>query len=210
LVLRNGAESKVRDRAVMHRHAVAAMAALALVVVVPLDAAVPPADRTPTPSIVIVGATDEDARIVLDAVARFAAAGMALPDLEVRILARCQSGQGMFLPDESAVEVCLVSEHLLVHEMGHAWEHAHVDEATRERFMVAAGAESWRSSATIWRLRGIEMAANVIADSLSDAPLSQNDLVDGGDEMLFELLTGHPSPRRSGAAERSGQAGGRP
>ncbi len=89
------------------------------------------------------------------------------------------------------------SRALLLHELGHAWVNAWVDDETRAELIASVGAESWNDEDTPWGSRGSEWAAETLAWGLGgggDVPAR----LDGAtDQLLVEtwtLLTGTALP----------------
>jgi hypothetical protein len=151
------------------------------------------------PSISIVGGSPDRRQTVIDAVERFLAAGLVLPDLEVHIHADnsgCAGKQGLFHPsgDIAVIDLCYPGEFLALHEVGHAWERFNLDEEARAEFMKLTGATTWRSTDVVWRRRGAEQAANTLAHGLLSAQLTsiQYRTLEFA---RFEALTGIPTPR---------------
>jgi hypothetical protein len=159
------------------------------------------------PSVSITGGTPDRRQTVVDAVERYLAVGLALPDLDVHLHVDgtgCAGKQGRFHAngDIGVVDLCFPGEFLALHELGHAWEHFNIDDQTRARFEALTGATTWRSSEVVWRRRGIEQAANALAHGLLSAPLLPNQ--DRSVEFArFEFLTGIPSPRLTENVPRS-------
>lgn len=185
-----------------HRHAL--LATLSVVgLVIPLGkmvhAGADAAAVNVAPVVSIHGGSAQHHRTVLDAVARFAASGLTLPDVDIRIhddKAACQGKQGLFHRSEpvGVIDLCYPGEFLALHELGHAWEHVNLDDDERLAFMQLTGATTWRSTHVVWRERGAEQAADVIAHGLLSVPLEtvDNHLVGFAQ---FQALTGITSPR---------------
>ncbi|MEO6653732.1 MAG: hypothetical protein ABIP17_13860 [Ilumatobacteraceae bacterium] len=151
------------------------------------------------PVVSINGGSEEHRRTVLDAVARFAATGLTLPDLDIRLhhgKLGCQGKQGLFHRGGAVgvIDLCYPGEFLTLHELGHAWEDLNLDDDDRLVFMQLTGAPTWRSTDVTWRKRGAERAANVIANGLLSLPL---ETVESHTVWFaqFEELTGITSPR---------------
>ena len=98
--------------------------------------------------------------------------------------------------DVHRVDICVVEQPLILHELAHAWEHHFVTDATREAFMAATDAPSWEDPNHAHKARGIEKAAYLVAWALEDAPLQRFSAGLYMDDLAnYELLTGSPSPR---------------
>jgi hypothetical protein len=61
----------------------------------------------------------------------------------------------------------LTVKHILLHELGHCWVDAYVDDLTRVQFMDLRQLECWHCD-TPWQAKGFEHAAEVIAWGVSD------------------------------------------
>jgi hypothetical protein len=61
----------------------------------------------------------------------------------------------------------LLAKHTLLHELGHCWVDAFVDDLSRVQFMDLREAECWHCD-TFWHNKGFEHAAEVIAWGVSD------------------------------------------
>ena len=152
------------------------------------------------PSVVIDGGTPERRHTVIDAVDRYLSVGLALPDLRVRIHLGGKSGcggfQGLFHPDGhvGVIDLCYPGEFLALHELGHAWEHFNLDDRQRAEFERLTGLTTWRSTDVVWRDRGVERAANVLAHGLLSTPLATA-RYHALDFELFDALTGVTTPR---------------
>ncbi len=158
------------------------------------------------PAISIDGGSIEHRRTVVAAVDRYLSVGLELPDLDIRIHAGnagCGGKQGLFRPDGAAavIDLCYSGEFLALHELGHAWEHFNLDDRQRLEFQRLTGATTWRSTEEVWRRRGTEQAANVLAHGLLSTQLESAEY-HVRDFALFEALTGITTPRL-GEIERS-------
>jgi hypothetical protein len=136
-----------------------------------------------------------------DALARFAAAGLELPDLDIEFSSdddACRGHLGYFQPNTTPwrISICALMDSVFEHELAHAWERAVLTDDLREAFMVARGLEVWSDREAPWNERGIEAVAFVIQQGLSDLPMAPA-LGDEARSRLatFELLIGRPAPR---------------
>lgn len=149
----------------------------------------------------IYGADADEQAEVEQALATFEANGLPLPELRIYVhdsKAGCADALGRFRlhGDVHRVDICLVEQPLILHELAHAWEHHFVNDATREAFMVATGAPSWEDPNHAHKARGIEKTAYLVAWALEDAPLQRISSGLHMDDLAnYELLTGSPSPR---------------
>lgn len=161
------------------------------------------ADKPPAtsldPDVVMVTAADAQASAVVQALARFRTAGLALPALEIRHHddeAPCYGHKGYFDPSSTPwhVDVCSDLAFVVTHELAHAWIEAHLDQAARSAVVAATGAAAWNTTAVGWNDRAVEQAAFVMQQIL---------MVDGRREVtgtwadraeLYVLITGQPVP----------------
>jgi hypothetical protein len=151
------------------------------------------------PEVTLVGGGDAERALVLAAVDRFASVGLDLPDLVIRMhpdTHGCGGKQGLFQAraDIGVIDLCFSREFLVLHELGHAWEHFALDDRDRAGFLRATGFETWRSRDVPWSRRGIERVADSIAHGLLSAPLATPHHRDREFER-FALLTGFTTPR---------------
>jgi hypothetical protein len=144
------------------------------------------------------------------AVARYEAAGLELPTVDLRFHdsdAGCHGNVGW--TDGFDVELCtrLAMEagpqRIVLHELAHAWCNANLDDAGREAFDRFRGSPSWNGSTSSWKARGTEQAAEIVAWGLGDGtmlPLIDGDVSPEGLAAAFELLTGRAPLHGSTAA----------
>jgi hypothetical protein len=151
------------------------------------------------PVVAIHGGSPQHRQTVLDAIDRFAESGLTVPDLEIHIhddKMACQGKRGLFhrSGDVGVIDLCHPGEFLALHELGHAWERFNLDDDARLAFMQLTGTSTWRSTDVVWRKRGAERAANVIANGLLSVPLES---VEYHTVWFteFHALTGITSPR---------------
>ena len=151
------------------------------------------------PVVSIDGGSAQQRQTVIAAVSRFGSNGLVLPDLDIHIhddVLACQGKQGLFHRggDIGVIDLCYPGEFITLHELGHAWEHFNLDDDDRLAFMQLTGASTWRSTDVIWRKRGAERAAEVIANGLLSVPLETAERHTVWFAQ-FEALTGITSPR---------------
>lgn len=162
-----------------------------------------PTDGTAPDStgIEVVGGTPRQRQRLFDAVRRFDAAGLTLPDLTVNLgtdPAVCGGALGSFSTRSEPWQITICNEHVTpvyLHELAHAWTRRHLNDTTREAFMELHGLTTWNDPRTPWRDRGMERAAIVIQLGLEDPghPTRERRV---RDRLLgFELLTGISPPR---------------
>jgi len=173
---------------------------------VPRSVAVP-SDRAPSvtliaqePGAVVVHGAASDLRARLkSALDRFATAGLTLPPLDITFhngRAGCGGHPGLFEVAEgvSDIEVCNPTNHIVLHELAHAWVARNVNQATKEALTQYWGLATWNDQEVDWGLRANERAADAIAFALGDLPKHpEPSLV----EFLcsYSLVTGHAPPR---------------
>lgn len=145
---------------------------------VSLFALVGPADggRDAAPSLQIIGADAEVTALIEDAHARFVAAGLDLPDLEVHVhadRAGCGGAHGVFDADGSGgrIDVCEPGERLILHELAHAWSAVGLDDGERLAFVERVGLPSWNDHRDSHERRATEVAADAVAFGLMSDPL---------------------------------------
>jgi len=140
------------------------------------------------PTVVVQGASDERQALVDDALARFADAGLRLPDLGVVFAddpSKCGGHDGLFLSqhDPWQVLVCSDLEFVVTHEFAHAWEAANLDDDDRANYVERRGLTTWDSPDAPWGERGVEdlafmMQQNLMAghvDAASDRWIERTD-----------------------------------
>ncbi len=151
------------------------------------------------PTVVVHGASDEQQALVDDALARFADAGLQLPDLGVVFAddpSVCGGHDGLFLSqhDPWQVLVCSDLEFVVTHEFAHAWEAANLDDDERAYYVERRGLTTWDSSDAPWGERGVEDLAFMVqqnlmaghADAASDRWIERTD--------AYAWATGRRSP----------------
>ncbi len=174
--------------------------------VVPASALTPDVS---TPAEAPATAPSAAASTVVDwAAARYAAAGLVLPDDMVITFhdssESCGGNKGRCTPSEGhRIRICqnnpdpalelLHRRHVVVHEMAHMWIDVNVSEATAAAFMNLRGADNWNDREQDWFDRGTEQAAEIVAIGLLDERPAFVNLRDASCASLtggFELLTG--------------------
>ncbi|MGI9622369.1 MAG: hypothetical protein ACR2PK_05985 [Acidimicrobiales bacterium] len=108
---------------------------------------------------------------------RFAAIGLQLPEIAVSFsdkTADCKWAHGIYNGDEGGhrVRVCvpdngtfassLQRQRTLTHEFAHAWDHANLTAADRERLLRIVDASDWYAPEAEWDERGAERFAETI------------------------------------------------
>lgn len=169
-------------------------------------------DRTVTsvslrPTVVVNGASAEEQGRVDDALARFEAVGLLLPDLEVTFaddVAECSGHDGLFRDrvEPWQVLVCSEAEFVVTHEFAHAWEAANLDDDDRANYMERRGLTTWNSPDVGWGERGIEDMAFMLQQNLmaGDVSATWDRWVERTD--AYAWATGRPSPVTASNGER--------
>jgi len=162
------------------------------------------------PSISFEGGSDSARHTVVDAVEQYRSAGLILPDLMVRIHpdnGGCDGKQGLFHHNGGSpiIDLCFDREFLILHELGHAWEHFNINDQARLDFQRLIGAVTWDSQAVSHGRRGIEIAADSLAHGLLSTPLECGQTREREFER-FAALTGITTPRLPRAALCDGPA----
>lgn len=132
------------------------------------------------------------------ALGRFTHAGLELPPLDVTFhdgAASCDGHRGLYrLVDGIAdIEICTTTDHVILHEIAHAWVETNLNADHRSIWMDYWGLDTWNRQDIDWSLRGNEKAADAIAYALGRIPS------DPADSLLkylcgYQLLTGDPLP----------------
>ena len=157
----------------------------------------------PTPPITIHGADDETTTLIERSVARYAEAGLELPNLEFFVdtdddRTGCDGHKGFWHPGGNAdrIDVCVATESLILHEIAHAWERHAVDDTTRTAFMARHPESEWQDETIGHLAQGIERFAESVAWGLKDRDIPEGN-VDALQQRIdeFELITGITSPR---------------
>lgn len=134
------------------------------------------------------------------ALARFAAAGLELPALEIAIhpgIEDCKGNNGLYRNTGSEIEVHVCApwpsriERALLHELGHAWADATLTADQQAAFLELRDLEAW--DGVEWERRGFEHAAEILMWGLSEQAFPLTSIADTDPEALTEafwLLTG--------------------
>ena len=151
--------------------------------------------------VVVVGATAAQEDTVAWAIDRFEVAGLeGLPSLEIRFFPTrdgCEGDIGRY--KDGLVRLCVTGagdayvKKFLLHEMAHAWTQENIDPVMQERFLEQRGLAVWNGVSAVWKERGIEQSAEVIAWGAGEgevAPLLPLPIDAQGLLEAYELLTG--------------------
>ena len=166
----------------------------------PLAEAMAEPTTEPLEELQVVATTDDERRKIARAIGLYEQAGLQLPPLVVRIgtLDGCNGHVAVHRGQDghSTIELCATGrtglEHILLHELAHAWVQHNVSDAARQRFQEVRGWEHWSDHSDEWRDRGTEQAAEVIKWGVNDraAPILIDH--DGCDDLAnsYRILTG--------------------
>ena len=149
----------------------------------------------PAPALVVHGASPEHTELLSWATERFTEAGLDLPPLDVSFHndeSTCGGSHGSFREhhDVAIINICNPRDHIILHELAHAWVASEVGDEDRERFMHDLGLISWNDPDVAWSERGTERAANMISLVLDWDPSSISS-ADGLPRLCgYQTLTG--------------------
>jgi hypothetical protein len=137
-----------------------------------------------------------------EAVARFARAGLLLPDVQVGFSdsdGACHGHLGLFDADSIPwrVDVCSDLDFVLTHELAHAWAAANLDDAERAAYLAHRGLTAWNDPDLEWRERGVEDAAIKMQQVLMAKHIRPDWSVWIERRDAYQQLTGRPPPPAS-------------
>lgn len=116
--------------------------------------------------------TSEQREFVSWGEARFADAGLTLPEVEYVFhddLEECGWHGGKYRPSTRTVTMCNADPKTLIHELAHAWETTRLTDETRNAFMELRGLTEWTGRSVPWSERGAEQVAEVITWGVEEA-----------------------------------------
>jgi hypothetical protein len=127
------------------------------------------------------------------AVGRFAAAGLQLPDLDIRFPVFCDGKGAIYHVGRAAIDFCRVNRKNVLHELAHAWDDTS-GAVDRDGFMTLRGVSVWFGGLDVPASeQGSEHLAIIIAWGLMDPGTgSAHGLPNNSDAELaeaFEFLT---------------------
>ncbi len=132
------------------------------------------------------------------ALGRFSDVGLQLPPLDVTFhnsAHGCEGHTGLYrsIAGIADIEICMPTEHIVLHELAHAWVETILDDDRRSIWMDYWGLDTWNRQDVDWSRRGNEKAADAIAYALGRIPANPHDSLL---EYLcgYPLLTGNPLP----------------
>ena len=153
------------------------------------------------PSVVVINATPQQHRRLIEALERFRSANLPLPDFQVEFgtgTDSCGGHMGLFQPQLTPwrILICTGLDAVYEHELAHAWELANLDDDTRHEFMEHRGHELWNDPTTPWDERGVEGVAFIVQQGLVDLPLPPTLSAENRSRLVaYTILTGRPAPR---------------
>lgn len=132
------------------------------------------------------------------AISRFRDAGLPLPPLDIAFhehRSGCRGHQGVFrmVDGLGEIEICGTTRQLLLHELAHAWEAAHMSDQTRDAVMTYWNVDNWNDHDQSAGARGAEKVANAIAFALDNPPTDPNPTLRKS-LCSYRLVTGHDLP----------------
>lgn len=101
----------------------------------------------------------------------------------------CWGNNGLYRSggEVERIDICHVSEFVILHELAHAWDFNNSTEEARSGFLEATGLTHWSGEDVPWLDRGAERAANVVAMTLASE--STRSCEDPAPD-LMQILTG--------------------
>ena len=147
------------------------------------------------PTITYVDAPTVEAREVVDwAVARFAQAGLQLPDLKISFPGHCRGKKALYHVGKRSIDFCRIDRRVALHELAHAWDDTS-GAVDRERFMELRGVSVWfGGTRTPSAEQGSEHLAIIVAwGMMGERERRAHGLPRNSDAELtaaFEMLTG--------------------
>jgi hypothetical protein len=163
----------------------------------------------PVGDIPITGGNPAQQAMAHWAEARYAAAGLVLPPLQIHFhvdLSGCHERLGYFA--DGVASICgthanPMARRTLLHEMAHGWINRNLSGAERVRFLELRGLRTWNDQGVTWDERGFEQAAEIMAWALDEQetglPMFPNNsleqMADGYESLTGNLLP--PPPART-------------
>lgn len=149
----------------------------------------------------VYGADEVMEREILDAVDRFAEAGLTLPELRIYVHDSdepCRGHMGLYGKggDRHRIDLCERHRKVITHELAHAWEYHNLDDSTRQAFLDRANLKVWNDKDVPYPARGVERVAYLISWALDDQSIQAISLGHYIEDLdRYEFLTGNSSPR---------------
>jgi hypothetical protein len=137
------------------------------------------------------GLTAEQQEFVAWGEARFAAAGLPLPEVHYVFhddFEECGWHGGKYHPGNRVVTLCTTDPKTLIHELAHAWETTMLSNDVRAGFMTLRGLSVWYDHSVPWAERAAEQVAEVITWGVEEGSRLVRWTEDDG-TTTFRLLT---------------------
>jgi hypothetical protein len=115
--------------------------------------------------------TDTQQELVNFGLDRFEGQGLSLPEIEFEFFPTtldCEGHMGYYLHASRTLRMCSMSKSTLLHELAHAWANINLSRAERASFASYRGLNAWNDDGDVWKERGTEHAAEIIAWALMD------------------------------------------
>lgn len=135
--------------------------------------------------------TPDQAAFIAEGEARFAAAGLDLPQIEYVFhddTEACDWHRGLYYPSTGTLMICTMSQEALVHELAHAWAESTLSATDKTAFVARRDLPTWDDHRLVWELRGTEHVAEIIAWGVADESRLVTWVEDDG-EVTHRLLT---------------------
>jgi hypothetical protein len=166
---------------------------------------VSPGWSRPGAGITISGGTPAQRAMARWAVGRYVAAGLSLPQLDIRFHESpdgCEKRLGYYAGGVASLcgtHVSQMARRTLLHELAHGWLASNLTDAARARFLRARGLWTWNDGRVPWERRGFEQGAEIISWALHDqgTGILLPSIPDHAPEQLsraYVLLTGRSLP----------------
>lgn len=151
------------------------------------------------PRITVSGGSKADIGKVAEALHRFSAEGLRLPDLHLRFFddkSHCDGHFGLFQPGFSPwrIVICSSESFVIPHELAHAWEAANLTDRHRRGYLAERGLSTWNDPEVDRTQRGIEDVAFVIQQNLTATEVPITSPIWRERIVAYTLLTGQVSP----------------
>lgn len=116
--------------------------------------------------VTISGFDAEQTSLIESALARFDVAQLDLPRVHIRFSKGADEctrrGRAAETWPVALMEVCVVNEAVVLHELSHVWAFGHLDGGDRDAWNQRRGTPTWRSRDHPWHSRGAEHAADIL------------------------------------------------
>ena len=115
--------------------------------------------------------------VFLWAIDRYDRLGLELPPMTVtfhRKRSSCSGLPGLWTSSDDGmrIDICVAGDRkrarILLHELAHAWSADHLDQPSRDAFVVRRGLPGWSGADIEYESRGMELAAWILVWGLED------------------------------------------